>query len=201
MKNYQLEGIPEESTPTIHTRSNTDSMNNTKFAVHNEISLNALGNKFVNTSNGNAVEIFYSYAREDEKMRNDLEKHLSLLQRQGIITGWHDRKILPGKEWSNEIDIHFNTAKVILLLVSPDFIASNYCWDIEVEKAMQRHDAKEARVIPIILRPTDWKSAPFARLQALPKDGKAVTKWGNRDEAFANVAQGIRAAVQDMISP
>ncbi len=196
----QLEGIPEEQTPTIRTRFST---NDTKFAVHNEDSLNMLQNQFANISNNNnAVEVFFSYAREDEKMRNELEKHLSLLTREKIITGWHNRQISAGQEWRNEIDIHLNTAKIILLLVSPDFIASNYCWDIEVEKAMQRHNAKESRVIPIILRPTDWKTAPFARLQALPRDGRSVKELRNNDKAFANIVQEIRAAIKDMsISP
>ncbi|ARV58943.1 hypothetical protein BZZ01_10120 [Nostocales cyanobacterium HT-58-2] len=148
----------------------------------------------------NAIEVFFSYAHEDEKLRDQLEKHLSLLKRQGVITGWHDRKIGAGKEWKNEIDTHLNTAQIILLLISSAFIASNYCWDIEVKQAMERHEAKEARVIPVILKPVDWKSAPFSRLQSLPKDGKPVIKWGNRDEAFLSVAQGIRQAVEEMLA-
>jgi hypothetical protein len=145
-----------------------------------------------------AIEVFFSYAHEDEKLRDQLEKHLSLLKRQGVITGWHDRKIGAGKEWHNEIDIHLNTSRIILLLISSAFIASNYCWDVEVKQAMERHEAKQARVIPVILKPVDWKSAPFSKLQALPKDGKPVIKWGNRDEAFENVTQGIRVAVEEL---
>ncbi|AKG23906.1 TIR domain-containing protein [Calothrix sp. 336/3] len=195
----ELEGIPEEDTPIIRTKVKIDCTSNTNVVSNNELRLNLFENQFNNASN-DAVEVFFSYAHEDEKMRNDLEKHLSLLKRQGIITGWHDRKISAGREWNDEIDTHLNTAKVILLLISSAFMASDYCWDVEVRRAMERHEKKEARVIPIILKPTDWKSAPFARLQALPKDAKAITKWGNRDEAFANVAQGIRSVVRDMIS-
>jgi TIR domain/CHAT domain len=191
----QLEGIPEEQTPTIKNRT---SIINPKINGNTANCLDILENQLVNTSNNNVIEVFFSYSHQDEKMRDDLEKHLSLLKRQGIITGWHDRKISAGKEWSNEIDAHLNTAKVILLLISSAFIASDYCWDIEVKTAMQRHEAKEARVIPIILKPTDWKSAPFAKLQALPRDGKAITKWGNRDEAFTNITQGIREAIKHM---
>ena len=111
-----------------------------------------------------------------------------------------DRKIGAGKEWENEIDKHLNAADIILLLISSDFLASDYCYDVEVQTAMKRHDAGEARVIPIILRPVDWSGAPFSRLQALPKDAKPVTDWPNRDQAFLNVAQGIRAAVEELVA-
>jgi len=142
--------------------------------------------------------IFFSYAHEDEELRDELQKHLSILERQGVITSWHDRKIGAGKEWKGEIDTHLNTARLILLLISSDFIASDYCWGVEVKRAMERHEAGEARVIPVILRPVDWKSAPFGKLQALPTDAKPVTTWSDRDEAFFDVAQGIRAAVVNL---
>lgn len=146
-----------------------------------------------------AIELFYSYAHEDEKLRNELEKHLTLLKRQGVITGWHDRKIVAGKEWQNQIDTHLDSSQIILLLISANFIASDYCWDVEVKRAMERHEAKEATVIPIILDSVDWESAPFGRLQALPKDAKAVKKWRNHNDAFLSVAQGIRIAIKDLI--
>lgn len=145
-----------------------------------------------------AIEVFYSYAHEDEKLRNELEKHLTLLEREGVIRGWHDRKIGAGKEWQNEIDTHLDSSQIILLLVSPNFIASDYCWDVEVRRAMQRHEAKEARVIPVILDFVDWKSAPFGRLQALPKDAKPVKKWGNYNKAFLSVAEGIRLVAKEL---
>src|SRR5947209_333656 len=104
------------------------------------------------------IEVFFSYAHEDEKLRLGLEKQLISLKRQGLITGWHDRKIVPGTDWANEIDTHLNTASIILLLVSPDFIASEYCYSIEMQRAMERHKSGEAHVIPIILRPVDWES-------------------------------------------
>jgi len=142
--------------------------------------------------------IFFAYAREDEDLRDELEKHLSMLKREGVITSWHDRKIGAGKEWEGEIDTHLNTARVILLLISSDFIDSDYCWDVEVKRAMERHEVGEARVIPVILRKVDWKSAPFGKLQALPTDAKPLTSWSNRDEAFFDVAQGIRVAVMEL---
>jgi hypothetical protein len=145
-----------------------------------------------------AVELFYSYSHKDERLRERLQTHLSLLKRQGILAEWHDRKIAAGSEWAGQIDEHLNTARVILLLISPDFLASDYCYDLEMTRALERHDAGEARVIPIILRPVDWQGAPFARLQALPKDARPVTQWPSQDAAFTNVAAGIRAVVETL---
>jgi len=107
------------------------------------------------------AEVFFSYAHEDELWKMELEKHLSLLQRQGLITAWHDRKIIAGAEWAHEIDTHLKTASLILLLVSADFLASNYCWGVELKEAMQRHQAGQACVIPILVRPVDWKESPL----------------------------------------
>jgi tetratricopeptide (TPR) repeat protein len=144
------------------------------------------------------VEVFYSYSHKDEWLRDELETHLSLLKRTGVIADWHDRRITAGTEWAGQIDEHLESAGVILLLISADFLASDYCYDIEMKRALERHESREARVIPIIIRPVDWRGAPFGKLQALPTDGKAVTSWPNRDEAWTNVAQGIRTAVEEL---
>jgi tetratricopeptide (TPR) repeat protein len=147
----------------------------------------------------NTVEVFYSYSHLDEALRQELVKHLSNLERQKVITGWHDRKITAGTEWSGAIDEHLDSAHVILLLISADFMASPYCNDIEVKRAMERHEAGEARVIPVILRPCDWNGAPFSKLQALPTDAKPVTSWDNQDEAFLDIVKGIRRAVETLL--
>lgn len=144
------------------------------------------------------IEIFYSYAHADERLRDLLEQHLSSLRREGLIINWHDRQIIAGMDWAHTIDAHLNSASVILLLVSPDFINSDYCYGIEMQRAMERHMSKGALVIPIILRPVDWQHAPFARLQALPTGAQPVTEWTNRDKAFLDVATGIRRAVEDL---
>ena len=141
---------------------------------------------------------FYSYSHEDEALRDQLAKHLSLLKRQGVIAEWHDRRIGAGEEWKGEIDKNLESARIILLLVSPSFLASDYCYDIELKRAIERHDEGEARVIPIILRPVDWKGASFAKFAALPRDERPVTLWSDRDEAFLDVAVGIRRAVEAM---
>ncbi len=144
------------------------------------------------------IEVFYSYAHDDSLLRNKLEKHLKLLQRQGLITQWHDRHISPGSDWAQAISMHLERASVILLLVSADFLASDYCYSIEMQRALERHQNKEARVIPILLRPCDWKDAPFAQLQALPTNAKPITSWNNQDEAFTDVASGLRRAIEDL---
>jgi tetratricopeptide (TPR) repeat protein len=145
-----------------------------------------------------AVDVFYSYSHKDWKLRDELEKSLTMLKRDGIITGWYDRKIGGGEEWAGAIDEHINSARIILLLISADFLASDYCYDIEVKRAMERHEAGEALVIPVILRPVDWSSAPFGRLQGFPRDAKPITKWKNRDEAFKDVALGIRKVAEKL---
>jgi hypothetical protein len=114
------------------------------------------------------INLFYSYSHEDEALRDELEKHLKLLQRQHIIDTWHDRKIMSGTEWDKVINKNLNTADIILLLISADFLASDYCWDIEIQRAMQRHEKKSAVVIPVLLRPCDTGNADFMKLQGLP---------------------------------
>ncbi|MGH6900100.1 MAG: toll/interleukin-1 receptor domain-containing protein [Geminicoccaceae bacterium] len=143
------------------------------------------------------VEVFISYSHEDEALREMLGKHLSMLRNDGVIDEWHDRRIGAGHEWADAIDEHLNSAAVILLLVSADFLASDYCYRVEMKRALARHDAGEARVIPVILRWVDWQGALFAKLQALPRDGKPVTSWTNPDEAFTDVAHGIRQVVEE----
>jgi formylglycine-generating enzyme required for sulfatase activity len=142
------------------------------------------------------VAIFFSYAHEDEQLRDELSKHLRILERQGVISTWHDRKITAGSEWKGEIDTHLESAQTILLLISADFLASDYCYDVEMTRALERHKNNEAVVIPVILRPVSWSDAPFAKLQALPKDAKAVTEWPNQDAAFRNITEGIRDAIR-----
>src|SRR6266566_2799918 len=147
-----------------------------------------------------AVKVFYSYAHKDEKLRNALVEHLSTLRRQGYISEWHDRQIVAGTDWAQEIDAHLHSASLILLLISPSFIASDYCYSIEMQLALERHQARQARVVPIILRPTDLRDTPFAALQFLPAHGKAITTWQNRDEAFLDVARGIRTVIEHLNS-
>jgi len=144
------------------------------------------------------LDIFIAYSHRDEELRDELVRHMSIFDRQGIVSTWYDRRITPGGNWRNEIDSHLKNAHIILLLISSDFLASDYCYDIEVKQAIKQHKNKQSRVIPIILRPVEWEGAPFSNLQALPKDGKPITTWENLDEAFLNVANGIRRVIDDV---
>src|SRR5260370_32199793 len=125
---------------------------------------------------------------------------MRMLRRQELISSWHDSHILPGSDWAQAIDEHLEHASVMLLLISADFLASDYCYGIEMQRALERHQANEARVIPILLRPVDWDKAPFARLQALPTGAKPISTWRNRDAAFTDVTAGIRRVIEDLSS-
>ncbi len=140
--------------------------------------------------------VFFSYSHADEGLRDQLERQLAMLKRQGVIETWHDRRIGAGQEIDKAIDDHISRDEIILLLVSPDFIASDYCYDVEMKTAMERHNAGRAVVIPVILRACDWHHAPFGNLLAAPRDGKPVTQWSDRDEAFLQVAQAVRKAAE-----
>jgi len=142
--------------------------------------------------------IFFSYSHEDQESRIALEKHLSILKRLKLIETWHDRHITAGTDFSDKIAAEIDRADLILILVSASFLASDYCYSKEMTRALQRHRKGEARVLPIIVRAVDWKGAPFGNLLALPTDAKPVKSWSNEDEAWADVANGIRKVIEEM---
>ena len=119
-----------------------------------------------------------------------------MLKRQGLLDVWHDRRIVVGDELDPAIRERLERAQIVLFLASPDFLASEYCYGVEVARAMERHEAGEARVIPVILRPCEWRQAPFGKLLAAPTDARPVTRWPDRDEAFQDVVRAIRRAVE-----
>src|SRR5438105_3937697 len=143
------------------------------------------------------IEIFCCYARKDQSLLQSLKTHLMPLQWQGLITIWSDTDINAGMEWEEEIKKHLDTAQIILLLISPDFMASEYCYSKEMQRAMQRHELGEAYVIPILLRPTYWKGAPFEKLQLLPTNAKPVIdqSWHTQDNELYDVAEHISTVV------
>ncbi len=145
------------------------------------------------------IQIFFCYAHEDELLLNKLKTHLRPLQRQGLIDLWHDRDISAGTEWEREISQHLNSAQIILLLVSPDFMNSDYCYGIEMKRAIERHERGDARVIPVILRPVYWHGV-LGKLQALPTDAKPVmsSSWNYPDAAFLNVTEGICTVIEQV---
>lgn len=144
------------------------------------------------------LKLFYSYSHKDEKFRDALETHLKLMVRKGILFSWHDRKITAGSEWKKQIDNELRSADVILLLISSDFIASDYCYENELEIAMELHESNHAIVIPVILRSTDWADTSFSKLQALPKDAKAISLWDDEDEAWLDVVSGLKKAFEEI---
>lgn len=145
-----------------------------------------------------SIEIFFSYAKKDSQLRDKLADHLSNLKRRQVITAWHDNEISAGTERVTAIEEHLNSADIILLLISADFMASEELWERDVKRAMARHDQKEARVIPVLLRNCDWQGAPFSHLQPLPRDGRAIKTWSDEDTAFTEVVQDIRKAIEQM---
>jgi internalin A len=147
---------------------------------------------------GNAVQLFYIYSHKDESLRNELETHLKLLQRQGLLETWYDRRIEAGNDWKEKIDENLERAGIILLLVSADFIASDYCFEREMKRALERQRNGETVVIPIIVRDVNWRIASFAGLQALPRNGQAVTKWTDKDSAWRDVSEGIERVAKEI---
>lgn len=144
------------------------------------------------------IRVFYSYSHADEQLRNALETHLSIMKRQNIIEEWHDRKILGGTNWDTEIDSRIEKADIILILVSPDFIASEYCYGKELSSALSLHESGRAKVVPLIVRPVDWQDTVLGKLQALPKDAIPVTTWKNYDEAWLDIAKGLKAVAKEI---
>ena len=137
------------------------------------------------------AKVFISYCHMDKSLKEELIKHLSPLERLGLIEIWTDLEIKPGDEWDKEISKNIESADIVLLLISIDFINSKYCYDVELEQAISRFQDEGMRIVPVILRPCMWKHTSFAKFQALPSEAKAVTTWNNQDEALSDVAQGL----------
>ncbi len=145
-----------------------------------------------------ALTLFCTYAREDEALRQQLEIHLAALKRLGALRVWHDQMISAGSLRAREIATHLQAAQIILLLVSPAFLDSDYCYGVEMTEALKRHAVGEARVIPVIIRPCDWESTPLGELQALPRNAQAVTLWDNQDAAFTLIAKELRTVIAEL---
>lgn len=140
-------------------------------------------------------KIFFSYSKYDREYLEQLTRHLAVLRRKGKIAAWDDHQILPGEEWDDAIKDELNHADIILLLISSDFLATDYIWDVEIKTAMERHAQKTAQVIPIVLRPCSWEDAPFGKLNGLPSKAKPVSSYGDRDQAWLEVVKGIERLV------
>lgn len=146
------------------------------------------------------VQIFLSYTHRDRPLEQELLKHLTLLQRQGQVTIWSTDDIIAGQNYTQTISDRLNSSQIILFLVSSDFLFSKE-FEYVVPKAIEKQQAGEAQVIPIILRPVDWKETPFSQLQVLPRNGRALTQWTSRDLAYLDIIEGIREAIENFTSP
>lgn len=144
------------------------------------------------------ANLFFCYSHKDEEFRNELEVHLSMLKRQGLINAWHDRRIGAGDDIHSSISNELENADVILLLVSASFLASDYCYDREMKRALEKNSEGAVQVIPVIIHPCDWTSAPFGSLRASPPDGKPVSMFANQAEALTQIAKDIRHTVEEM---
>ncbi len=144
------------------------------------------------------IEVFISYSQKDSVLLEQLKSQLSNLEREQQIKVWYDREMVAGDEWNDEINRRLNSAGIIFLLVSLNFLASKFCFDIELPRIISREDAGETIVIPILLTACEWETTPFSRFQLLPGNRVPVTSWPNTDEAFRDVVKGIRKAVEKL---
>lgn len=138
------------------------------------------------------MKAFISYSHKDDWALDRLHTHLAMLRRQERIVDWFDREILAGGDLDHEISQQLESCDLFLPLLSPDFLASSYCYEKEMTRALERHDAGKLRVVPIIIEPCDWTASPLRELKALPKDGKPVVEWTNQNTAFMDVVTELR---------
>lgn len=151
-----------------------------------------VGNSTVNNTPAVAIKkVFISYSKEDKTYLETAKKHLKMLERQQKISVWDDTKLLPGELWDTAIRRELASANIILFLVSPDLLATDYIWDIEMQEAITRAEAGKVIVIPIIIRPSTWTSAPFGKFAALPSKGIPISTGGNPDEAWSTIVTQI----------
>jgi hypothetical protein len=152
----------------------------------------------VDTPDSDPLSIFISYAHADVVHKTSLLKHLEPLRRSGWVEAWHDGEITPGAALDATISSRLQAASIVVLLVSVDFISSIYCYEIELEKALERRAQGEAVVIPVILRSCMWRQTPLSNLLALPTDGKPIVSWSDQDDAWTNVVEGLTRAVREL---
>jgi hypothetical protein len=144
------------------------------------------------------IEILCCYSSADEQWLHKLEIHLSLLKHQSLISFWHAQLIAPGSDWTQEMEQHLETASVILLLISADFLASDYCYSVQMGYALDRQREGKSCVIPLLVRAVDWKEAPFAHLRVLPTNTQPLASWQDEDRALADVTSSIRQVIENL---
>lgn len=149
-----------------------------------------------------SINVFIAYSRKDKEFKDRIYKHLSVLERNKMIKNWYDGLISPGQEWDKKVSEALKKSKIVLLLISANFIASDYCFDRELKKALKRHKSGKSVVIPIILRKCLWKDTPIGNLQVVPKDGIPIDNpiWHNEDEGYYDVVSKIKGVAQNILS-
>lgn len=145
------------------------------------------------------LKVFLSYCHEDEDMKKEIDKALIMLKRNEKINTWNDRCLTAGSELGKEILDNLKSADIILLLVSTDFLVSQYCFEKEMQLAIERHKEGSALVIPVILRRCDWLNSELKDLVAVPRDGKPIKSWGDSDEAYYQVKEEIEKSINAYI--
>lgn len=145
-----------------------------------------------------ALKVFISYSHKDETYKDTLDEHLALLKRKEVIDTWNDRRLIPGQKWETEISENLLDSDIIIFLVSSSFISSDYCYGIEMKKALEQHNSGDSIVVPLIIRPCDWASADFGSIQGLPKDANPVSKWENEDDAWLDAVNGIKKLISSI---
>ena len=152
------------------------------------------------TKNGNKpLKVFISYSQKDKALHDELLKHMMPLTRSGKISIWSDVMLVPGVEsWDDAIKKQLQSSDILLLLISADYLASEYVWDVEMRIALERHKKEDALLIPVILRPCHWQDTPFAGIQSLPIEGKPITSWRNIDEGFHHVVSNLSQIIDDL---
>jgi hypothetical protein len=143
--------------------------------------------------------VFVSYSHVDEHLYKEFDSHISILRRQNVLGSWHDRRLVPGDDWHDQLNIHLHDADIVLLLVSASFLSSDYCFEVEMKAALARHDAGAACVVPVIVRACAWKDSPLGRIQAMPKDGRPVMQYPDRDEAWTDVVNGLKIVSKELL--
>lgn len=188
---YQMTEMPPKT--EIIYKINEDSLNEARKGSHNT-GLKVINGRMVDKK----VRVFMSYAHEDEEYKDELDKHLAVQKRAGKIDTWQDRKLIAGSSIHEEIDKELMSADVIILLLSSDFFASDYCFETEMTKALEKNQKGENIIIPVIVRDCDWIDSPIGGITALPKDGKSIASFDDRDAAYMQIVAGIKSAIQEV---
>ena len=144
------------------------------------------------------LDVFISYSADDERFKHELETHLVMLKRNRIIQPWHSEQVKAGLEWEKEISKLIDQSQIVILLISPSFLASDHLYEQEMQQAMERHTSGNARVIPIMIRFANIADTPFSKLLILPRNLQPVDTWRNRDEIWVRIAEDIRNVCNDL---